>query len=44
MANLSKNNSSSDFKNLCNSVGMLDKFKTLIDININTFSNRILKL
>ncbi len=36
-----KNNWSSDFKSLCNSVGMSDKFNTLIEIKVNTFTTNI---
>ncbi len=36
-----KNNCSSDFKCLCNSVGMGDKFNTLIGMNVNTFTMNI---
>ena len=35
------NNWASDFKSLCNSVGMGDKFNTLIEINVNTFTSNI---
>ncbi len=36
-----KSNWSSDFKSLCNSVGMGDKFNTLIKMNVNTFTMNI---
>ncbi len=36
-----KNNWSSDFKCLCNSVGMSDKFNILIEMNVNTFERNI---
>ncbi len=36
-----KNNWESDFKSICNSVGMSDKFNTLIEMNVNTFTMNI---
>ncbi len=36
-----KNNWSSDFKSLCNLVGMSDKFNTMIEMNVNTLTMNI---